>query len=412
MKKDEKMEEVDFSDHTRDLSSTEYANLYQKAEKGAFPVDYLRKNLFYPTTKEEKNVPTNFKKIIHEDKSVKIAVNKYLHQRHSDVLRILFTDNFGVSTPLSDGTYYIYTNLTHIAKELGYANPNSSVERVKELLSDLRNTEIIITTTSENNGKTIETGGHRLLGEYKLDIVTNQYCVEIPNKTAKYHILNFAVEIPKQTNQRILKIPHTKPRLKATITYLLSNKILKNGIGLDTIMNMLNIDTPKTKSTFKKEIEENIAILKEFNIDYNEDTKKFQLEKELTFYREVTTKQAIDSYIKDGKIEIVDLKKKNKSGETNDFEDYAVKDIPYLEMVFVDKYIRVQDNNYLIKKFSIEEYLENEETKKQVVIETVIGKDIVKKIGTKMIDFEKIYTKVANYNKEYLDYCSGLKVEF
>lgn len=401
---DKKINSIDFNDHTRQLSPIEYLNLTKKAEQGTFPVDYLRKGLFHPTvTKDAKNranLSQNFKKILYSDDNMEIAVNKYLHQKHRDALTILFTDNLGVSTPLTDGTYYIYTNLTHLARQLGYSNPNASTLRVKELLNDLRDTDIIFTKKNPK-GKIIEEG-HKLLGGYKLDTINNYYSIEIPAKTSKYHILSFAVEIPKEISQKILAIPQQMPRVKATISYLLSNKILKNGIKLGSVMEILGIDSPKQKATFKKEIEDNINILDDFNIEYDVNIKKFTLKKELGFHRAVSHQEAMESYIKEGIIKIDEKKPVVKDGF--EYSDMNVIDINYLRMSFQNKYIRVKDKNYLIKDFILEE------DSKQIVI-VAICNDFETNIKTRLYDFESVYNKVVNYNRDYFEFVNNLNVD-
>jgi len=76
---------------------------------------------------------------------------------------------------------------------------------------------------------------------------------------------------------------------------LLSNKRLENGMYFDTICSKLNIqNTVKNpaKSKFKKQVNENLELLKEFKIIYKDD--KFYLKKEkCTFYPGLTEKQIL-----------------------------------------------------------------------------------------------------------------------
>lgn len=397
------LNELDFSDHSRVLTKVEYANLSEKSKKGAIPVEYFRKNLFYPTVttdrKDETIGTADFRKVIFSGSDMKISVNKYLHQRHKDILTILFTDNLGVSNPLADGTYYIYTNLTHIAKELGYSTPNGAIKSVKKFLGDLRDTDIIITTKT-SSGKTIERG-HKLLGGYTLDTENNYYKIEIPAKTAKYHILEYAVEIPLSINKKILSIPYNLPRLKAVINFLLSNTILKNGIGLKAVMEALNIDSPKTRVTFKKEIETNIDILAGFEIVYCLDTKKFFLKTAMKFIRKISQDEIIKSYEAEGQLEVLTSRKKTVSSfEHDDFEQ--IKDISYLRLSFTNKYIRILDKDYLIKDFK---YVEG----KEGIYIVAKDREVLVNFPTKLTDIEKIYAKILGYNIAYFDNKNGFE---
>ena len=90
----------------RELTEKEYMNLSKKVNGGYIPVDYLRKNLFNATVRDSKELRR--KKIIYNDKQIKITVNRSLHQKHRDLLSLLFTDNKGVSKPSKEGSYLIY----------------------------------------------------------------------------------------------------------------------------------------------------------------------------------------------------------------------------------------------------------------------------------------------------------------
>ena len=386
---------LDFKDEFRDLSKIEYQNIKAKSELGTIPVDYLRKNLFNATG-TALAVPSNYKKVLFENDKYKVSVDRYLHQRHKDIITVLFADNLGVSQPAKDGSYYIYTNLTHIARALGYTNPNSSIQRVKSLLNDLRGTDLKIF----DKEKKLE-HGHHLLGEYTLDIEKGFYLVQIPARTAKYHILNFGVEIPKEMNRDILKIPIKFAKLKAIITYILSSKPLRNGITLEVLMSKLEIEsTPKSRSLFKKEILDNIETLEKFNIEFDKTTKKLYLKHTLKFEREVTHEEIIDSYAKEG--QLGDLKTKTAKNNEKEFEEVIVLDLNYLKMKYVNKYIRIQEKNYLIKDFLFKKNSDSGENESILIRAEINNVEI--NISSNTMNFEEMLKKLIGYNQSYLDF--------
>jgi len=249
-------------DEEREITSIEKYNLQQKQK--TIPVEYLRKNLFNATTRESHELKRL--KIIYDDGKTKIKVNRSLHLKHRDLLSILFTDNKGVSKPLQDGSYLIYTNLYDLAKKMGYKNPKACISNIQKYLNDLRYTDFII---EEKNIKR----GHMLLGDFILDKETNKYAVKIPPATAKYYILNYTVQIPKEINRKIIAIPNKYAKTKALVSYLLSNKQLKNGIAFNTLCEKFDINDPSSKSNFKKELELRNDILKQFNIEFDKEKK-------------------------------------------------------------------------------------------------------------------------------------------
>lgn len=304
-------------DGERDLTKYEYANLSEKINSGTIPVEYLRKNLFNSTMTKSFEYQTGRKKLLYEDDKVKVSVNRSLNLKHRDVLSILFTDNKGIKEkPNSKGEYIIKTNLYHIAKEMDYKNPGKSTTLIKNFLYDLRNTEL----TFYDKINKIEYGGHRIIGEYKWEEETNDYTICIPATTAKKHILGYSVEIPKVINQKILKIPNSLSKLKSLISYIISNKALKNGISFDNLCDKLEIETPSSKSKFKKLILDNLNLLKDFNISFSENQiiKYTQLE-DIVFHSPVQHEMLLDF------LDTEDTKSKIK--ENQDEEYKIVKNI-------------------------------------------------------------------------------------
>ena len=69
---------------------------------------------------------------------------------------------------------------------------------------------------------------YQLIGEtifdkyYQYDKDVRNYIVKIPALTAKYHIFNWAVQIPKEINREIVAIPTKQPpssRRRVSLTF-------------------------------------------------------------------------------------------------------------------------------------------------------------------------------------------------
>lgn len=287
-------------DKNRELTNIEYSNLSLKANTGALPVEYLRKNLFNATTRTSKELKRY--KTIFDDGNAKIQVSRSLHQKHRDVLSILFTDNKGISKPSPDGSYAIYTNLYYLAKEMGYKTAKDAIHLVKGFLYDLRHTDLIYTQDGVEYG-------HSLIGDYMYNEETGYYAIEIPSKTAKFKILNYAVEVPKEINRKIVAIPNSLAKMKALVSYMLSNQALKNGITFQKVCDKLDIQN-ENKSRFKKELMNNLEILAEFNITFDQEGQilKYQQMNEIKFHTPVSASQIIAKKTTDDAKELVEPK--------------------------------------------------------------------------------------------------------
>jgi len=255
----------------RELTSQEYKNLSKKVNGGYIPVDYLRKNLFNATVRDSKELKR--KKVIYNDKQIKITVNRSLHQKHRDLLSLLFTDNRGVSKPSKDGSYTIYTNIYDLAKKMNYKTPKNSTNNIYRMLNDLAVTRLEI----EDEFGIFR---HNLIAEDYYDKDTGRYMVSIPSMTAKYHIFNWGIQIQKEINREIVAIPDKLSKLKALVSLILSNKALKNGISFDSVCDKLDILDSSNKSRLKRQIRENPELLDKFNIKYDKEKKIF-------FYNEI-----------------------------------------------------------------------------------------------------------------------------
>ena len=274
----------------RELTEKEYMNLSKKVNGGYIPVDYLRKNLFNATVRDSKELRR--KKIIYNDKQIKITVNRSLHQKHRDLLSLLFTDNKGVSKPSKDGSYLIYTNIYDLAKKMNYKTPKNSTNNIYRMLNDLAITRLEI----EDEFGIFR---HNLIAEDYYDKDTGRYMVRIPSITAKYHIFNWGIQMPRELNREIILIPDKLSKLKALVSFILSNKALKNGVSFNSVCDKLDILDSPNKSRFKKQIRENQELLNKFKIKYDEERKIFYYEniKEIDFEKALNSKD-IDEEIR------------------------------------------------------------------------------------------------------------------
>jgi len=335
-------------DDKRELTKLELTNLTHK--KVSIPVDYFRKNLFNATTRESKELKKA--KIIFDDGKNKILVNRSLHQRHRDLLSLLFVENKKIEIE-NNGDILIYTSLYSLAKAMGYKDIRGSTEIIKSFFYDLRNTELTF-KTKEQNVKYDESGGHKIIGEYNLDTKTNDYIITIPSKTAKYRILNYAVEIPKEINRKIIAIPNNLAKIKALVSYMLSNQALKNGITFDKICDKLDINIPARKSEFLKEIRNNLVLLQEFNITFNEETKIFKYEQieAIRFHAPVKIEKIIDLIKSEKSIDEEDTKTPSLFAEIELLpteEKLNVDEERYKKIImsFVGNQIKINETEYI-----------------------------------------------------------------
>jgi hypothetical protein len=269
-------------------------NLSKKVNGGYIPVNYLRKNLFNATVRDSKELRR--KKIIYNDKQIKITVNRSLHQKHRDLLSLLFTDNKGVSKPSKDGSYIIYTNIYDLAKKMNYKTPKNSTNNIYRMLNDLAITRLEI----EDEFGIFR---HNLIAEDYYDKDTGRYMIRIPSITAKYHIFNWGIQIPREVNREIILIPDKLSKLKALVSFILSNKALKNGVSFNSVCDKLDILDSPNKSRFKKQIRENQELLNKFKIKYDEERKIFYYEN----IKEIDFEKALDSKDIDEEIRLKEI---------------------------------------------------------------------------------------------------------
>lgn len=376
-------------DDERELTSIEYSNLCNKTNTGALPVEYLRKNLFNATTRESKELTRN--KTIYDDGKLKIKVNRSLHQKHRDLLSIIFTDNRGVKKPNKDGSYLIFHNLYDLAKKMGYPKPLSAIGTVQKFLNDLRYTDMVV-----ENGRYKQQ--HMLLGKFELDKETNNYAIKIPPETAKFHILNYSVEIPREINRKIIEIPNNLAKIKALVSYMLSNQALKNGISFESVCDKLDINIPARKSEFLKEIRSNLGLLQEFNITFNEETKIFKYEQieAIKFHSPVKIEKIIELIESEKSISAEDTKTPSLFAEIELLpteEKLNINEERYKKIIlsFLDTEIIINDTKYIFKGLE-----KNENGEVALLILNDLG---MCKANTRLTSYFAVY---GSYFKEFV----------
>ena len=181
--------------------------------------------------------------------------------------------------------YYIKTSAYSLAKKL-YPNSKNAIHRIEELLRDMQKTLIDV---SQKNQKLT----HTILDDSYYDKDTDTYIIKINANTAKYNIYTTCMSVPKEINQKIVSLKDNQAKLKALISFLLSNKKLENGMKFDTICSKLNIIEKTAKSKFKKQILDNSEMLKkDFKILFEFD-KIYLVTSDVQFYTALSEKAQI-----------------------------------------------------------------------------------------------------------------------
>jgi len=369
----------------RELTAKEYKNLSKKVNGGYIPVNYLRKNLFNATISASKELIRL--KTIYDDGTIKLRVNRSLHQKHRDLLSILFSDNNGVSKPNKDGGYYIKTNLYKLAKAMGYGvsknkdskyKISSATPLIEKFLNDLQSTLIIV--EDDKFKYTYQLIGETLFdknNQYDKDV--KNYIVKIPALTAKYHIFNWGIQIPKEINKEIVAIPNKLSKLKALVSFILSNKALKNGVSFNSVCDKLDILDSPNRSRFKRQIRENRELLNKFNIKYDEERKIFYYEN----IREINFEKALNSKDIDEQIRLKEI------GEYEIIIGEKVRFITAVDKILATiESIKIKEDKFIIVGKDENGYkVEFPYTKENIIIFIQDIKD--KKMGLKEIDILK-----------------------
>jgi hypothetical protein len=283
-------------DEDRDLHKEEYANLRAKQKDGHMNADFFRRNMFNATARGGM-VQYKRPKVVWESPRKSVAISHSLHQRHADVLSLMHTDCLGVSKPNKDGSYEIYLSLYRIAKLMGYKNPASSADKVKQFIADMRWTDFIVTDEDGEYGDTI-------LGKYRFSETKDVFVVKINALSAKILAHTTGIKLEKELAHKIVAIPNKLSKLKAMVRYIIASEKTTHGYKLETIFEKFGIGQSGSDSTrlnqksdFRKQLRENKDLLDIFNLKYEAEKQKIyyteQL-KEVTFELPIKTKRIHD----------------------------------------------------------------------------------------------------------------------
>ncbi len=293
-----------------ELFNAEFANLALKVKNNAVAVDYFRKNLFNATVRDSYDLKR--KKIIFQNEDMTIKCDRSLNQRHRDLFALLAHER--KSKIFKDGSYYVKTSLYRLAKKMGYRDPHKRTHLIRELLDDMRKTLLFVKIGHRELS-------HSLIGRAWYDELEDIFIVEIPAETSRYLIYSYAMSIPKDLNEKIVQIPHKKAKSKALISYLLANRPTENGISFKAICEKLDITDKSKKSRFKKEILENLELLQEFGIEYNQDQNIFYVREQKTkFIHALDDKQLFASCKKELKGKEIEVNGEKWTIEEFDFD--------------------------------------------------------------------------------------------
>ena len=342
------------NEEIKPLNKQEFKHLTNKVNNNSLCVEYFRKSLFNTSFRGSKDLER--KKTIYKDKKTTIKVDRSLNQKHRDLLSLLSYEQ--KSKISEDGSYYIKTSLYSLAKKMGYKSPKDSVNLITLLLEDMQKTLMQVKQKKKEYT-------HTLLGRSFFNEESYEYIIQIPAETAKYHIYSTAVAIPQKFNDKIVAIENSKSRLKALISFMLSNAKLENGIFFETVCDKLDITERTTKSKFKKQVLDNLELLKEFKIEYKDD--KFYLKKEkCTFYPALSEKQIL-SFEKTEKDKLFDEKLADIMSHKNEnivIYRYRTENNIELKIKFEDEKLAIfsVENDDFIK------FLDESEIRKLVII--------------------------------------------
>ena len=264
----------------RELHSQEYANLRAKQKDGYMNANFFRRNMFNATARGRIQYKTP--KVVWEKSSDnKVAISHSLHQRHADILSLMHTDCLGVSKPNKDGSYELHLSLYRLAQLMGYKNPSSSADKVKQFISDMRWTDFVITNKDGEYGDTI-------LGAYKFSESQDVFIVKVNGLSAKILAHTTGIKFDKELTHKIVAIPNNLSKIKAMVRYVIANKRTENGYTLDHIFEKFGIGQSgkestrsNQKSAFRKQLKENKELLEGFNLEYNTDKQKIYYIKQL-----------------------------------------------------------------------------------------------------------------------------------
>lgn len=265
----------------RDLLPQEYAALREKQSKGYMDATFFRKNIFNASSRGKRTEYVKPKLVWtrQDGKGELVYVSHSLHQKHADVLSLIYSEGFRQSKPSSSGNYLIFISLYGIAKMMGYSSPASGADKVKKFINDLRWTDFII---KGKDGTTLRT---TILDDAWYSDKHESYAIEIKGRNAKILAHTTGIKFEKRINREIVSIPDSLSKLKAMIRFIISNTPTKHGYSLELFFEKFGVgqsgketSRKNQKSLFKRNLAENKDWLDRFNIRWDGEQEKIYYE--------------------------------------------------------------------------------------------------------------------------------------
>lgn len=219
----------------RKMVPQEYASLSEKKSKGYMNADMFRKNLFNAASRGSRILYKRPKRIWTGKDGNNVSVSHSLHQKHADVLSLIYSERFKSTKPNEDGSYSIYISLYAIAKAMGYRHPKSGADKVKKFINELRWTDLVI---ESNDGAILRT---TILDDAVYSHEHDTFLIAIKGRNAKILAHATGIKFGKTLNREIVSIPDNLSKLKAMIRFVISSKPTKHGYTIDLFFEKFGI---------------------------------------------------------------------------------------------------------------------------------------------------------------------------
>jgi len=347
-----------YFDKKRETFNNEKANLSKKMGGGYMDANWFRRNMFNATSRGKHNRYKKFKTIFENTSTgFKIMVSHSLHQKHADVISILFTDYAGIEKQ-KDGSLRIFTSLYHIAKKMGYKYPERASENIKSYIDEIRLTDFKIVNPA------MGVSNFTILGDSDWSNIDGSYYVDLGVKSARVLAMSTGLSIAKPLNEKIVLISDKTPKLKALIRYVIASKPpIRGYYTLEHIFDKYGIGkgendatNRKDKSNFRKELKDHTETLGTFNITYDAEKQRIYYEghEQITFESGIKPKQIVEKLIE------------------NDLNRY------------IDSYIQLPDND-LVRIVSISE-VDKDYVRLEIYNHKISKSATIKKISKKLLE--------------------------
>jgi hypothetical protein len=249
--------------HTESINYKKTLHIESRINKNSIVASLSRYPLFSASTRSSTNTKKAIDISIDDGKS--LSINKRLHQRHLDLLMLLFNEsNKHIG---SDGCLYVHTSWYKLAKSMGYKSATGAATVVSSYANDLQ--EVIISHDNLMNVRSkfgIIRKSYTDLNSQDTIVVFESDFLELFAYDVVYRLLN-------ENLDKVINIKDGE--IKAVIRYFMTHNTMKNGMHFDTLANKLARDeTKQMKSALWNKIKKHKEILEDMGIDIEEDAKK------------------------------------------------------------------------------------------------------------------------------------------